>query len=121
MDARDGPGKVRRWSRRAVGPLALVLLLGVLAGPARADVSSVTVDPSSPTNAAGGRTSYVITFNVSALGGLSNSANDHITISFPSGTDPTIQLSSQVYDTTTAPTTQIGNCSANGTTATCGL
>ena len=117
MDARGSLGS----TRRGLAPLALVLLLLALAAPARADVSNITVNPNSPTNAAGGRTSYVITFNTSGLGGLSNSANDHITISFPAGTDPTNQLNSQVFDTTVDPNTAIGNCGTSGTTATCGL
>src|SRR5204862_13003 len=44
-----------------------------------------------------------------------------ITVTFPAGTDLTNFLNSQVYDTTAAPTTQIGNCSQSGTVATCGF
>src|SRR3954453_4060252 len=121
MEARGGPGRTNRRTRRGALPLALVLLLVVLAGPARADVSNVTVDPSSPTNAAGGRTTYVITFHTSGVGGLSASAGDKISITFPSGTGLSTIFNSQVFDTTAAPNTQIGNCGTNGQVATCSL
>src|SRR3954471_20873683 len=123
MDACGGPGRTNRRIRRGVLPLALalVLLLGVLAGPARADVSNVSVNPSSPTSAAGGRTSYAITFNTSGLGGLSASANDKISITFPAGTDISSIFNSQVYDTTVSSSAVIGNCGASGQVATCGL
>src|SRR4051794_30822951 len=112
MEAGSRSGGQRR-SRGGVIALAFVLLLAVAATPARADVSQPAVDPNVPTNAAGGRTVYTITFSTGALGDLSASANSHITIDFPAGTDLTNVINSQVYDTTTAPNTQIGNCSMN--------
>src|SRR3954451_12069055 len=105
--------------RRLLGVAAALVLL--LAGAARADVSNVVVDPTNPSNAAGARTIYAISFTTGPLGGLSAANNDHITITFPAGTDLSNVLNSQVFDTTTAPGTAIGNCGFSGTTATCGL
>src|SRR3954452_11474595 len=105
--------------RRLLGVAAALVLL--LAGAARADVSNVVVDPTNPSNAAGARTIYAISFTTGPLGGLSAANSDHITITFPAGTDLSNVLNSQVFDTTTAPGTAIGNCGFSGTTATCGL
>src|SRR3954468_3586209 len=105
--------------RRLLGVAAALVLL--LAGAARADVSNVVVDPTNPSNAAGARTIYAISFTTGPLGGPSAANNDHITITFPAGTDLSNVRNSQVFDTTTAPATAIGNCGFSGTTATCGL
>lgn len=103
---------------RVLGVAAVWVL--ALTGVAGADVSQLNVDPSTPSNAAGAKTSYVITFQASVSGGFTGSGGK-ITITFPSGTDLTKVVSSQVFDTTTAPTTQIGSCGASGLVETCSL
>src|SRR3954447_21116448 len=113
---------VRSWARmRRTSWLAFALLLGVLASPAHADVSNITVDPASPSNAAGAKTSYVVTFQTSGTGGLSAAASDSITITFPDGTDVSGQFTAQVLDTTTAPNTNIGFCTDSGQNVKCSL
>src|SRR4051794_31286164 len=105
MDARNGPVRTIQRLRPVLGLLALVLLFGALAGAARADVSNITVDPST-TNAAGGRTTYVINFQTSATGELSD--NDRITITFPAGTDLTTMRGANLGD--------LGGCRATSAT-----
>src|SRR3954470_398511 len=60
---------------RAPAWIAALVLVGglvlLLAAGARADVSQVSADPSSPSNAAGARTSYAVAFKTSASGGVS--------------------------------------------------
>ncbi len=106
---------------RIVGCLtvAALLIMGLFAGVAHASsVTSVSVVNSSPTDAAGGRTVYSITFDTSSTGSLSTAANSAITVTFPSGTGLTNVNSSQIL---TAGNQNIGDCSLNQTnlTATC--
>ena len=90
--------------------------MGVFAGVAHASsVTSVSVTNSVPTDAAGARTVYSITFDTSSTGGLSTAANSAITITFPSGTGLTNVTSSQIQN---AGGTSIGDCSENQNTLT---
>ncbi len=71
---------------RIVGCLtvAALLLMGVFAGVAHASsVTSVSVTNSVPTDAAGARTVYSISFDTSSTGGLSTAASSTITITLP--------------------------------------
>src|SRR5207302_936175 len=86
-------------------------------------VSNVAVDNTAPSNAAGARTSYAISFTASSTGGLASVVNSQITISFPAGTDLSTVVSTQLYDTTVSSSNSIGFCgNLNNTThvATCG-
>ncbi len=99
--------------------VAVLLLMGIFAGVAHASsVTSVSVTNSAPTDAAGARTVYSISFDTSSAGGLSTAANSSITITFPSGTGLTNVNSSEIL---TANNQNIGDCSVNqaNLTATC--
>jgi hypothetical protein len=104
---------------------ALGALLVVLAGPARSasssSVNKATVNNSSPSAAAGARTVYVVRFNTSNGGGLSNGAGSRITLVFPAGTRLGSVFASSVDDTTTSAN-GIGACNPpSGETITCFL
>jgi hypothetical protein len=98
---------MHRSSAVAVVAVLAALLLG--AAPARAGVVNLQVDNSSPTNAAGARTQYVVTFTTSA-------AATRIDLVFPAGTSFTGYSGSTVVDTTAGPA-DIGFCDS-GTEAT---
>ena len=82
--------------------------------------TKLSVTNASPTEAAGGRTVYSITFDTSGTGAMSTLANSSITITFPSGTSLSNVNSSQIL---TANNTNIGSCSLSqaNLTATCGF
>ena len=81
-------------------------------------ITKPSVTNTAPTDAAGARTVYSITFDTSTTGGMSTLANSAITITFPSGTDLTNVNSSEIL---TANNTNIGDCSESqpNLTATC--
>ena len=78
-------------------------------------ITKLSVNNTSPTDAAGSRTVYSILFDTSGTGGMSTLANSAITITFPSGTGFSNVNSSQIL---TANNTDIGSCSLNQTTLT---
>src|SRR4051794_10636567 len=88
--------------------LAMVVLLGALllgAAPARASsVSNLTVANGSPSNAAGARTQYVMTFSTSAAGALASGGT--IDVTFPAGTTFANYGGGGLFN----GTTRIGNC-----------
>ena len=97
--------------------LGTLILIGVFAPGAQASsVSGVSVTNTSPSNAAGARTVYSVTFTTSATGGLSSSGT--ITITFPSGTGLGTVVGSSVLN---SANTDVGSCTTSGLTATCGL
>ena len=83
-------------------------------------ITKLSAVNSTPTDAAGGRTVYSITFDTSSTGAMSTLANSAITITFPTGTGLTNVNSSQIL---TATNQNIGSCSLNQTnlTANCGF
>ena len=85
---------------------------------AASSITTPTVNNSSPSTAAGGRTDYVITFSTSGTGGMSGTAHSQITITFPAtATTPfntTTIVNAIVTDTTTS--TQVGTCGVSSQT-----
>ena len=83
-------------------------------------VGVATVVNTSPTNAAGAVTSYVVTFPTSSTGGLDQASRSQITLTFPGGTDLTaFDNGETVRDVTAAA--DVGSCSRVGLTVTCTL
>ncbi len=82
-------------------------------------ITKLSVTNSTPTDAAGARTVYSISFDTSSTGGLSTAANSAITITFPSGTGLSNVNSSQIL----SGGQNIGSCSLSqaNLTATCGF
>src|SRR5436305_1648234 len=87
---------------------------------AAAAVTGLSVDNTSPTTAAGGRTEYLITFTTSATGGgMSGAGRSTITITFPASATSTIGFTA-VTDVNSGQ--QVGSCSASSTTIeVCGI
>ncbi len=80
-----------------------------LASPAFATpVTNVSVGTTQPSNAAGARTTYAVTFTTSATGGLSQVANSRITFVFAAGTT----FPGWAGGTITVAGTDVGSCSA---------
>ena len=110
--------KGRLWLRlrrvRLLGSLTLaaVLLMGAFAGVAHAanPVSGLTVDPLTPSDAGGARTDYVIHFSTSATGALGE--GQHITITFPTGSNTTTIVKTVVTDAGA----QVGTCGVSSQT-----
>jgi hypothetical protein len=73
-------------------------------------VTNVAVVNSSPSAAAGARTTYVATYTTSATGGLSGAADSQITVTFPNATPSANYAGAVVRDLTTA--TDVGGCGA---------
>jgi IPT/TIG domain len=89
--------------RSAAITIAVLLLMGVFAGAAQAAITNVAADNSSVSQAAGARTVYKVGFT----SGVKLTTADHITITFPNGTDVTKIFSFNIVDTTTG--LQVGN------------
>ena len=121
-DSRQGSGMgARRWWQRAALSAAILLAAttGVVAMPgvavAATGVSDVTVSVSPPTSAAGGLTTYVVSFVTSSSGSLSAAADSTVTIALPANTG----LSS--FDDGTpldVGTSQVGYCEPTDTSIT---
>jgi hypothetical protein len=77
-------------------------------------LANPAVDNATPTNAAGARTVYAVSFTTSDTGALSNTANSVITLQFPAGTTFDGFNNSSVVDTT-AGTTAVGSCGGANT------
>ena len=110
---------LRRGRNLGLLTLAALLAMAVFAAAAQASsVTNVAVTNTSPTDAAGARTVYSISFSTSSSGALSTAANSAITITFPTGTVLSNVNSSEIL---TANNTNIGDCSLNqnNLTATC--
>jgi hypothetical protein len=118
---RGGGAGARQWWKRAV--VSATVLLGVasavVAMPGMAlaatGVSDVTVGVSPPTSAAGGLTTYVVSFTTSSAGSLSAAAGSTVTIALTANTG----LSS--FDDGTpldVGTSQVGYCEPTDTGAT---
>jgi hypothetical protein len=91
--------------RRALALFALLGALLIGAAPASASsVGSLTVANGSPSNAAGARTQYVVSFVTSASGALA--AQSTIDVTFPAGTTFANYGGGGVFD----GATRIGNC-----------
>src|SRR5439155_739831 len=75
-----------------------------VAAPNPVSTPAVVID--TPSNGAGARTQYTITFNTSSTGGLSQAGNSTVSITFPSGTAFTAWNGGNVYD----GGTRIGSC-----------
>src|SRR3954452_823367 len=87
---------------------------------AAGSLSAITVNNTTPTTAAGGRTNYLVQFTLSASGALSAAANSRIDVKFPDGTAFDGLASETVVDTTTGQ--DIGFCfSPSGLTIECAL
>ncbi len=111
--------KSRRPETLLAISVASLMFVGALAPSAQASpVTNVSVTNTSPSNAAGARTVYAITFTTSSTGGLSAGAGNKITINFPSGTDLSTVDNSSVLNSSG---TDVGSCSEAKLTATCGL
>ncbi len=99
--------------------LVAVLLLGALlltAAPASASsITGLTVANGSPSNGAGARTQYVVSFTTSASGALASGGT--ITVTFPTGTTFANFNSGRVF----VGATQVGSCSTPNPTTTCTL
>ena len=93
------------YGRRALAVFALLGALLIGAAPASASsVGSLTVANGSPSNAAGARTQYVVSFVTSASGALA--AGGTITVTFPVGTTFANYGGGGVFD----GATRIGSC-----------
>jgi hypothetical protein len=76
-------------------------------------VGGVTVDNTAASTAAGARTQYAVAFTTSSTGGLAQSANSRITVTFPAGTTGLDALNgTAVFDTSAAGSPQVGGCSS---------
>ena len=96
---------MRACCRRALAVFALLSALLIGAAPASASsVGSLTVANGSPSNGAGARTQYVVSFVTSASGALA--AGGTIDVTFPAGTTFGNYGGGGVFD----GTTRIGNC-----------
>ena len=85
-----------------------IMLLGPLAGTAKATVINVTADNSSVSRATGARTVYKIGFAAATtLTSSAQAGTGTITIGFPNGTDLTQIFAANITDTTTG--LQVGN------------
>ncbi len=90
------------------------MLMGVFAGVAQASsVINPAASDSPPSDAAGARTVYTVSFTTSSTGGLSGAANSQITITLPSGSSTSTIVGSSVLDTSTG-NNQVGDCFAQG-------
>ena len=106
----------KRVRLAGLATLTALLVMGLFAGVAQASsVTSLTVDNTSPSAAAGAKTVYKISFNTTA-GPLAGS--DQITINFPAGTTLGPNSNSAV---TVNGGASVGNCGRNGLVATCTL
>ena len=78
-----------------------------------AAITGLSVDNTSPTTAAGGRTVYVATFSTSTTGGaMSGTARSQITLTFPSGSS-TVTIANGTVTDVTAANTVVGGCGEN--------
>ena len=81
-------------------------------------LTQVTLDNTSPSNAAGARTRYLASFKVSSTGGLSQQANSRIDVLFPSDTS----FLGWAGGVLTVDGTDVGNCAGPSTnTVQCSL
>ncbi|MHB8512716.1 MAG: beta strand repeat-containing protein [Actinomycetota bacterium] len=109
---------VRLRSISLVAVLCVTAAVTMRADPAIAgsptSLSNINVSVTGPSNAAGARTSYSISFVTSPTGGLSQSAGSSWAINFPTGTYLGSLTYANVYDVTTNQ--YVGNFGSSGST-----